>query len=277
MFFPDQTRPDRAVISISGKDVFAWLHSLLTCDVSALVLGSAAYGALLSPQGKILHDVFVYNDGDVALVDCAAEQCASLFRKLSFYKLRAKLMIEITNDIEVAVHSDRPSEARAFVDPRHPGMGWRSFSDTGTYINVPGSDRYDKRRIELGLADSVGDLRSDVIFPHEANFDQFGGVSFSKGCYVGQEVVSRIQHRGSARSRFLPIEFGKGQPRDAQIASAGKLIGEGYSYAGDVALALIRIDRLAEVTSPLMAGGARVSVMPPDWITYDVKIPEVAR
>jgi tRNA-modifying protein YgfZ len=275
--FPDQNRSDRGVLSLSGENVLGFLDNILTCDLAGLSVGEARYGALLSPQGKILHDMFIYTSETRVLIDCAASQISDLVKRLALYRLRAKIGIEIDNTLEVAVHLARPDDPFTYADPRHVDMGFRSFSDAGTFINVPGSRGYEERRILLGLADSELDLGVERIFPHEANFDQIKAVSFTKGCYVGQEVVSRMQHRGTARNRFLPIRTGPQHPRDEQITSDGKLIGEAYSHAADVALALLRIDRLAEAKAPLMAGPAPVTVLKPDWISYDVTIPEFAK
>ncbi len=274
--FPDQNRPDRAVVAVTGDGALPWLHNLLTSDVSSLVPGSACYGALLSPQGKILHDVFVFKAGTRILIDCAAEQRTALVQKLVLYRLRAKLVIEIDNDLEVGVHMNAPECQWRFQDPRNNLMGWRSFVEPGSHINSPANRKYDERRIELGLADSVGDIGSDKHFPHEANFDQLKAVDFKKGCYVGQEVVSRMQHRGTARSRMLPVTADHEISSGAQITSDGKVIGTVFSCAGLHALAHLRLDRLAEATAPLMAGPNRIHVNVPDWIRYDVTIPAVA-
>jgi tRNA-modifying protein YgfZ len=274
--FPDQNRPDRGVIAISGETALGWLDNLLTCGVGTLGAGTAAYGALLTPQGKILHDMFIFNTGERVLIDCAAEQRTDLLKRLVIYRLRAKLMIELDNEIEVGVHMEPPSDGLNLRDPRHPDMGWRSFQSAGALINVPASRGYDERRITLGLADSVQDIGVEKLFPHEANFDQMQAVDFRKGCYVGQEVVSRMQHRGTARNRILPVRV-EGTLAERQVISGGKVIGEVLSVAGNHALALIRIDRLAEASAPLMAGNAKLHVTKPAWITYDVTIPEAAQ
>lgn len=250
--FSPQLRPDRAVISIRGEVALAFLHNLLTCDVVQLDIGQAAYGALLSPQGKIQHDVFVFNAGEAVLIDCALEQRAALVQKLMLYKLRAKLEILPRDDLEVAVGDE------GYVDPRHADMGHRFFAAKGSFKITKG---YDAQRIALGLADSVLDMGSNILFPHEANFDQIGAVSFSKGCYVGQEVVSRMQHRGTARSRIFPIRCEPtSPPKSTSIMSGDKIIGEVLSSVGTHALALIRTDRLAEAVLPLHAGDIYIQV-----------------
>lgn len=264
--FPTQLRPDRAVISIGGEGALAFLHNLLTCDVAALAQGQAAYGALLSPQGKILHDVFVFNAGEQVLIDCAMEQRDALLQKLMMYKLRAKLTITARDDLEVAVGNE------GYVDPRNAEVGHRFFAAKGAFRAGEG---YNSARIALGLADSVQDIGINNLFPHEANFDQFGGVNFTKGCYVGQEVVSRMQHRGTARSRVLPV-IGQGLMKGATITSADKTIGEILSTTSTNALALLRLDRLADATAPLLSNAVTLKVQKPGWIKYDVTIPEAA-
>jgi tRNA-modifying protein YgfZ len=265
--FSTQIRPDRAVISIAGDGVLTWLHNLITCDVENLSPGAAAYGALLSPQGKILHDMFIFHAGERVLIDCAAIQCADLLRRLSMYRLRAKLQIEKEDALAICVSPG--SLAGGFVDPRIAWMGWRSFTSQGGE-----AEDYDKWRIRVGLADSVRDIGVEKVFPHEANLDQFGGVSFTKGCFVGQEVVSRMQHRGTARNRFLPLRLG-GDPGAERLIKSGELsIGEISSIVDDRALALVRIDRLADATGPLTLGVIPVSVEKPEWVTYDVRIPK---
>jgi tRNA-modifying protein YgfZ len=251
--FSPQLRPDRAVISIQGEGALAFLHNLLTCDVALLAVGQAAYGALLSPQGKIQHDIFVFNAGDAVLIDCALEQRQALLQKLMLYKLRAKLEIKIRDDLEVAVGEE------GYADPRHADMGHRFFAAAGSFKSGVG---YDEQRIVLGLADSVLDIGSNILFPHEANLDQLHGVSFTKGCYVGQEVVSRMQHRGTARNRILRIICDPiSPPKGTMIMSGDKTIGEALSSVGTHALALIRTDRLAESVLPLHAGDIQIQVI----------------
>jgi tRNA-modifying protein YgfZ len=251
--FPQQVLKDRAVISVVGEGALAFLHNLLTCEVLNLAKGEAAYGALLSPQGKILHDMFVFNTGDQVLLDCALEQRPALLQKLMLYKLRAKLEIMARDDLEVVVGDE------GFVDPRNAAMGHRFFAALGSFKAGQG---YHEWRIALGLGDSVLDIGTNNLFPHEANFDQIGAVSFSKGCYVGQEVVSRMQHRGTARNRIVTIRCEPTAPtKGAEIRSGQTLIGEVLSSVGQNALALIRTDRLAEATEPLMSASVTIQVM----------------
>ncbi len=267
--FPSQNRPDRAVISLAGDGVLAFLDNLLTCDCADLAEGAAVYGALLMPQGKILHDLFVYNDGHHVLLDCAANQRPALLQRLAVYKLRAKIQITLDNELEVGVHMERPEEGKAYADPRVAAMGFRSFNSPGSLINAPSSTAYDERRIMVGLGDSNADIGSEQMFPHEANLDQMNAVSFSKGCYVGQEVVSRVQHRGTARSRMLPVVADDLLMSGEAIMNAQVQVGTLLSTLHTRGLALVRIDKLSDASS-LTAHGVAVRLQKPDWISYEV-------
>jgi tRNA-modifying protein YgfZ len=252
-------RPDRAVISVAGDGTVAFLHNLLTVDLLHKVPGEAAYGALLTPQGKILHDVFLFFEEHRVLVDCAAVHAQALLQKLMMYRLRAKLEIKVEDGLRVAVGLGR-------VDPRFAEMGLRCVVAAGT---LPEGDKgeYEILRLTKGLADSVGDIGTAELFVHEANLDLLGAVSFTKGCYVGQEVVSRTHHRGTARSRIMPLMLEGNLPaKGTEIVSGSQRIGEVFSGFGQRALGLIRLDRYAEVVGALTAGGTVVSVEAPVWM-----------
>jgi folate-binding protein YgfZ len=263
-----QVRRERAVLGLEGAEAENFLHNLVTADILGLAEGEARYAALLTPQGKILFDFFVLKTAEGYLLDCAASQLEALAKRLVFYRLRAKIAIAERKDLEVGVSPERPQGMTAYADPRTSLIGWRVIADKGTLPMGPG---YDAARIDLGLADSDGDIGSGELFPHEANFDQMGAVSFSKGCYIGQEVVSRMEHRATARSRILPVTFeGTAPGRGAAIKSGDRIIGSVMSSAGHTALALLRLDRLAETTQPLLTDAVRVRVHKPAWIKYDV-------
>lgn len=259
-------RPDRAVFRLGGTDARHFLHNLLTADIDHLQPGQATYAALLTPQGKIMFDMFVVAEGDGFIIDCAASQKAELIRRLNFYKLRAK--VDISDQPGKMIGVSPAETPNAFADPRWSGMGWRFVTDAGA---MPVATDYDAARIAAGLADTDADLGSGEVFPHEANLDQLGGVSFTKGCYVGQEVVSRMEHRGLARSRILPLTLsGPAPARGSDIRSGDTLIGTLLSSSGSLALGLIRLDRLAEAEAPLLTGAVTVSVHKPRWARYDV-------
>jgi tRNA-modifying protein YgfZ len=228
----------RASIYLKGEGILSFLHNILTCNVNDLQERQTAYGALLSPQGKILHDIFVTNGDGKVWINCAASGRDDLMAKLKFYRLRAKFEIEAVNVAPVP------------VDPRHPELAKLEIF----------SEAYEDRRYELGIANSA-EISVGKLFPHEANFDQFGGVDFKKGCYIGQEVVSRMQHRGTARNRILPITFeNETRVDETEIRSNETLIGEVLGRRGKQGLALVRLDRLAEATAPLQVQNQSVSV-----------------
>lgn len=259
--------PERAVLRVTGPEAGTFLHGLLTVDVAGLAPGQAAYGALLTPQGKILFDLFIFADGGEFLIDCSAARRDELLRKLYFYRLRAKVEIA-ASPLAVAVSPEEPSQPLRFPDPRLAGLGWRALVEAGT---MAAATSYDAARIEGGLADSDADLAPGEFFPHEANFDQFGGVSFSKGCYVGQEVVSRMEHRSTARSRILPVELAGAAPAPGTAVLSGeKQVGTLLSAAGSQALALLRLDRLAEAKAPLLTENVSLTVRKPSFARYDV-------
>lgn len=259
--------PGRAVLCVEGPDAGHFLHNLVTSDTEGLAQGGARYAALLTPQGKILFDFFVIVAGDGYFIDCAASQKADLLKRLGFYKLRAKVTIGESADA-VGVSMTEPEASIRYIDPRTPAIGWRFIDDTGS---LPDAIGYDAARIGLGLADTDADVGSGEFFPHEANLDQLGGVSFKKGCYVGQEVVSRMEHRGTARSRILPVALdGEVPAKGLDIRRGEKQVGTLLSSSGKTALALIRLDRLADAAEPLLTGAVTVTVLKPRWARYDV-------
>jgi len=267
--------PGRAVVRIAGAEARHFLHNLLTADIEPLKEGQATYAALLTPQGKILFDVFVYDAGNAFLIDCARSQRDDFIKRLTFYKLRAVASIVAADDLAVGVSPEEPAAPLRYADPRYDVMGWRFFTAPGS---LPDAEGYDDERILSGLADSDADLQSGQFFPHDANLDQLGAVSFKKGCYVGQEVVARTEHRGLAKSRMLHVtlEPPASLPNGTEIRSGPVLVGTLLSSSGGRwGLALIRLDRLDASTEPLMAGGVGVTVFQQPWSRYAVPKAEV--
>ena len=245
-----ETLGDRAVIELRGEGVLSFLHNILTCSVENLNQHELAYGALLSPQGKILHDVFIHHGVESLFLDCDAGQRDALISRLKLYRLRAKFEILPREDLHVVVGGD------GTTDPRHADLGARAIA-AGSGSGE--AAQYQARRFALGIAESK-EIGSGKLFPHEANFDLLQAVDFTKGCYIGQEVVSRMQHRGTARSRILPITLPIHQSAD-EIRCGEVLLGEVLGRRGNQALALIRLDRLAEQGAP-----EGVAINQPEWM-----------
>lgn len=241
---------NRAVIELRGDGVLAFLHNILTCSVETLNPDELAYGALLSPQGKILHDLFVHRTGESVFLDCDAGQCEALVAKLKLYRLRAKFEILPRGDLHIEVGGGGP------FDTRHIALGARRIM---AGVGVGNASEYQLRRFGLGIADSA-EIGSGKLFPHEANFDLLHAVDFHKGCYIGQEVVSRMQHRATVRSRIVPATFESDQYTN-EIRKDEILLGEVLGRNGKQALALLRLDRLAEQGVP-----DGVTISKPEWM-----------
>jgi folate-binding protein YgfZ len=264
--------PDRGLIALAGQDASKFLQDLVTADIAPIAAGEASYAGLLSPQGKILFDFFVIREAQAYVIDCLGEQREELAKRLKFYRLRAKLDIAV--DQRAVAWSPEGSAPGAITDPRSKDMGARLYGAAGAMTD--GVPPYHERRIRLGLAEGGHDFGPGEIFPHEANFDQIGAVSFKKGCFVGQEVVSRMEHRGTARSRILPVAVtGAAPPKGTPVTGGGKTIGSLCSSAGERALALLRLDRLEDALSqgvPVMAGAVPIVPMKPPWARYNLPV-----
>jgi folate-binding protein YgfZ len=261
---------DRGLISVRGSDAPKFLQDLVTADIDGLALNQAVYAGLLTPQGKVLFDFFVIREEPGYVLDCVLEQREQLIKRLLFYKLRARLAIT-ADERHVAAILEGAVDG-AIADPRAVGMGARLY-DSGEAGDGSLED-YHRQRIMRGLAEGGHDFSSGELFPHEANFDQIGALSFDKGCFVGQEVVSRIEHRGTARSRILPCRVEGDLPAKGSEVKAGlQVIGTVCSGLGDRLLALLRLDRLVEARSnnvQLMAGASRLFPMKAPWARYNV-------
>ncbi|HEV2626162.1 MAG TPA: folate-binding protein [Xanthobacteraceae bacterium] len=285
---------DRAVIKVIGDDARKFLHGLVTADMLALTPGTARFCALLTPQGKIVADFFVAEapvaDGGGFFLDVPRALGATLFDKLNLYKLRAKVLIEDLAEIlgVLAVWDGTPAAkyGLSYADPRLPALGARLMilphraADAAREIgaSLVAADDYEAHRIGLGVPRGGVDFAYGDAFPHEADMDQLGGVDFAKGCYVGQEVVSRIEHRGIARTRAVPIRYDGGAPENGVAITAGeRQVGTMGSAARGRGIALLRLDRVAEATEPLAAGGVPIHLVKPDWARFslpDIKAAE---
>lgn len=275
---------DRGVIRVSGDDARDFLQNIVTNEMDEVAPGKAGYGALLTPQGKIIGDFLIVavpeEDGGGFLLDCPLLQTADLMKRLKLYKLRSKVALDdLTESTAVIVAADGgrllDDAGLRYADPRLPELGDRAITDRDGVEEIAGGemDDYHARRIALGIPDGGRDFVYGDAFPHEALLDQLGGVSFKKGCYIGQEVVSRMQHRGTARSRVVPVVFSEGlNPEDGVEASAGgKPLGRVGSCARGRGLALLRLDRVADALSAghgLDAGGLAFTLQKPAFIRF---------
>ena len=269
---------DRAVIAISGPEARGFLQGLVTNDiVGGLAPGLGLYTALLSPQGKILFDFLVTEGEGALLLDAARAFSDALLKKLKMYKLRAKAEIELRPQLGVYLnlkgHPDNrltsyADRAISFADPRLPGLGVRSIAAQAEMPrNLAGPHQYHQTRLALGVPEA-GDFGFEKIFALDAGLEELGGVSFTKGCYIGQELTSRMKHRATARKRILAVTADAALPAPGtSVTRGGTEIGELTSNHGTRGFALVRLDRLDEAQGDIRAGEIVVALERPAWLT----------
>jgi folate-binding protein YgfZ len=281
--------PDRGVVKLNGDDARHFLNNLVTAELAELRPGTARFAALLTPQGKIVADFLVTEapsgHGGGLLLDCPKPLAAQLATKLNFYKLRAKVTVEnLTDQLGVlAAWDGTPSMVPdlAFADPRSSELGTRILVPEELAPKLAGvlgakllsADNYEQQRIVCGVPKGGVDFAYGDAFPHETNMDRLEGISFDKGCYVGQEVVSRMQHRGTARTRILPVIYDDGFAAEpwSEVTAGARNLGKAGTGAHGRGLVMIRIDRAADALAAgetIRAGGLAVRLEKPDWAAF---------
>jgi folate-binding protein YgfZ len=278
---------DRAVVRVTGDDAARFLNGIVTSAVENLAPGAALFTALLTPQGKIVVDFYAVavepEAGGGFVLDAPAALADELVKKLNFYRLRAKVEVEARPDLAVAVALDRrpPDDlGLVYLDPRDAGLGWRVVLPAAgaeaelaaAGLKIVDAQNWQGRRISLGIPEGGKDFVYGDTFPHEANMDLLGGVDFHKGCFIGQEVVSRVERRDVARRRVVPVAFADAAPEPGIEVKAGdRAVGYMGSAAGRLGLALLRLDRVDEAMKEggrLVAGGVELKLVKPDWATF---------
>ncbi|MGZ2449901.1 CAF17-like 4Fe-4S cluster assembly/insertion protein YgfZ [Rhizobium ruizarguesonis] len=266
---------DRSLLFVSGAEAQPFLQNLITTDIISLGADEARPGALLTPQGKILFDFMIWQDGDGYMIETDAGQRDSLLKRLTMYKLRAAVTLAPSTEEGVTVCWGEDAEDSQGVRGSQ-GVRDSRFTKAGiTLIRRPGKlgdgkeALYDALRISHGIVTSGSDFALQDAFPHDVLMDFNGGLSFRKGCYVGQEVVSRMQHRGTARRRVVTVSAATALPETGtEITAAGKPVGTLGSVEGGSGLAIVRIDRAGAAMAagtPLLAGETPVSLILPAW------------
>jgi tRNA-modifying protein YgfZ len=284
---------ERGVIEVKGPDAATFLQGLITNDISRAAGGAALFAGLLSPQGKILFEFFAapMTGEEGFVIDCLLTQAPDLVKRFGLYKLRAKIEIsDRTGALAVAAVWDGPEAPPVgavdggivFADPRLPGLGWRLIAPPAMIAQWTGRDGareataadYDAHRLALQIPEGGKDYAFADAYPHEACFDQLNGVDFKKGCYVGQEIVARMEFRKTARTRIVAIESVSGEAlpaRGAGLHAGEASIGKLGSVDGARGLALVRIDRAEEAATkgePITADGAAVILRRPSWARF---------
>jgi len=280
--------PDRGVVKVAGDDARSFLNGLLTSDIGRVAPDSAVFAALLTPQGKIIMDMIAAEapaqDGGGFFLDVPKALAKSCVDRLNFYKLRAKVMVEDLSEVlgVVAVWEGEATTeyGLCYRDPRLPALGLRvilpphlaaeAAADLGATL-MPAA-AFEAHRIALGVPRGGLDFIYGDAFPHEADMDQLHGVDFHKGCFVGQEVVSRMEHRGNARTRIVPVAYDGFAPEaGAAVTAADKPVGTFGSSAGGRALAMLRLDRAEDALAAghaLVAGAVTLRLVKPDWVRF---------
>lgn len=260
--------PDHVLIRVDGPEAGHFLQNLITTDVEELGTSAAAPGALLTPQGKILFDFLIWRDGDGFVLDTTEGQRDALVKRLAMYKLRSKVEVAAGSETGVTVIWGDEFPEGAIEDLRFSAAGIPVARIPGHHGDHP-REGYEALRVLAGVVESGHDYALEDAFPHDISLDLNKGVSFRKGCYVGQEVVSRMQHRGTARRRTVIVSAqGPLPPTGTTITASGKAIGTLGTVAGTRGLAIVRIDRIGEAVAnsePLLAGETAVNLTLPHW------------
>ena len=271
-------RLDRAFIAISGPDARSFLNNLLTQDLAPLVSASDAssfvralrapnavavlYGALLSPQGKVICDMLIWPQLNGVVLDVDPSRSADLLRRLTMYKLRAQ--VEISDSTIATMRVWSPTEFQNGVrDPRLSALGWIKLAARDAAESF--DEAYRAQRIALGVPDLAHDAQPEEVFAGEALLEELHGVDFQKGCFVGQENVSRMKRRATTRKKFCPIVFNDEAPAPgAAIVAGAAEIGTVRTGAPGRAIALVRLDRA--LGAELTVDGRPVQLDPPPWL-----------
>ncbi len=291
--------PDRGVVRVAGPDAEKFLNGSITADLRALAKQAAVHSALLTSRGKMLFEFFVVkapmpeaclrHDGGF-LLETGRDLADDLVKRFKTFMLRSKVEAENVSaayEVAAAWAGTLPASGKRTIyeDPRLPEMGSRVLAAVPPgFAADPGdvegdaewvtTEAYHAHRVALGVPEAGKDYPIGDTFPHEADFDALNGVSFAKGCYVGQEVVARMKHKGTVRKRVVPVEADAPLRSGAPIMLGEAEIGSIGSVVGARGLALIRLDRAAEASAKgqdLLADGIRISLRKPDWATFEVE------
>ncbi len=280
--------PDRGLVEINGPDAAKFLQGLITNDIEKVRPGGALFAGLLTPKGKIISDFLIFMPDDERYwIDCPRDHVDALVKRFSLYKLRAKVeIVDLSADFSVvAAWGNERSEPvagslAAFADPRHAPLGQRlvmkgdAVPSAAPAARIVGDTAYHSHRIASAVPQGGLDYVYGEAFPHEACYDDLQGVDFRKGCYVGQEVVSRMHHKGVAKTRIAAIEASSPlEGGGAEISAGDQPVGRLGSVDGTLGVALVRLDRVQDALDngvPLRVGETELTVGQPPWASYSV-------
>lgn len=264
---------DRSVLVVTGDDATGFLQNILTCDVDEVGRIGAGYGALLTPQGKIISDFLIFPQPSGYQIDVRCEAVKALAGRLQLYKLRANVNVAEESDLAVFASREGAATDQGFVDPRLAELGRRMIAPAEAINDLVDEEDWHAHRIALAVPEGGVDFLFNEAFPHDAAMDCLHGIAFDKGCYVGQEVVSRMRHRGTARRRIVSVSGVADLPGPGtDLTADGQPIGRLGSSIANRGVGLVRLDRAARarnVGMPIYAGKVAVTLSIPTWATYD--------
>lgn len=276
---------DRGVLLVQGEDRFSFLQGLITNDMDQLSTTRLLYTAMLTPQGKFLFDFFVAQEEQAILVDCLGETKEQLLKKLTQYKLRSRITIEDVSDQYsiYSFHNGSPSSS-ILLDPRCEALGYRAFVKKGQEAFVlndipvsPTLDSYEHLRLSLGIPEALKDMIPEKSIPLECNLDQLNAISWSKGCYLGQELTARTHYRGVVRKRLLPVKISGLLPEDPHPAlfQDDQEVGTLYSHNHKVGIARLKVEEIQDALNGekvLTCGSAELAPYLPEWFNKQPQI-----
>ncbi|WP_310621035.1 CAF17-like 4Fe-4S cluster assembly/insertion protein YgfZ [Flexibacterium corallicola] len=272
---------ERGVLKVEGPDARVFLQNIITSDLDTLEVGKSAYSALLTPQGKVLWDFFIYaEEEDSFLLELPIGELPEFQKRLVFYRLRAKVeILDISNEKTVIVGWGESLPDGYQLDPRLPALGIRFLASSQKPEEIfsktlpKSQEQWNEHRIALGVPESGLDFSLGDVFPHDVDMDCLNGISFQKGCFIGQEVVSRMKHRGTARKRIIQVKAPDTLPEtDTPIEIDGKPAGTLSSSFGKTGLAMLRLDRVKtgiDAGHTLTAAGITLEPQIPQWANFD--------
>jgi folate-binding protein YgfZ len=286
--------PDRGVLAVSGPDRRLFLQGLVSNDVDKVGRTAARYAALLTAQGKYLHDFMMIEVGESLWLDAEASRLADLRHRLSIYRLRARVTLDEQSEFSVAAVlgqgatafdlPESPGAARAFgrgvvfVDPRLTSLGARAILPretartmlAGAGLAEDAFDVYDRLRLSLGIPDGSRDLILEKSILLETGFDELNGVNWEKGCFIGQELTARTKYRGLIKKRLMPVQIEGTAPSPGTIVTAdGREVGEMRSNRDGLGLALLRLGPVI-ANKTLVSGEALIKPIKPSWMNFDI-------
>lgn len=257
---------NRICLDVTGEDSFSFLQGLITNDLKLLESQEALYACFLTPQGKFLHDFLITEIPNGYRLEVLKETSETLIKHFKMYKLRSRVGLEINKDISIYASWGKDTLEGGYTDPRLEALGKRYLSQESIDATAEFND-YDRHRISLAVPDGSRDLTEKLSSLYDGNIDLLNGVSFDKGCYLGQELTARMHYRGLIKKRLLPIETERNiTPDDQDVCLEGRPIGRIYSYAGSMALACVKVKDIHSQVLELH-DKTPVRIKKPDWLT----------